>query len=98
MSRSGSTGVEHDPRFAIFLGNLPFGIEDETLRAKFEKCGDIESVRIVRDKKTNAGKGRKILHTVNKDKIKILISGRIPQLVIYFLRSVPFFILLNHKE
>lgn len=57
MSRSDSTGAAHDPKCSIFVGNMPFAIEDEILRSKFEKCGEIESVRIIRDKKTNAGKG-----------------------------------------
>lgn len=57
VTRSDSTGAEHDPRCAIFVGNVPFAMEDEALRAKFEQCGEIESVRIIRDKKTNAGKG-----------------------------------------
>ena len=58
VSRSDSTGAAYDPKCAIFIGNMPFAIEDEVLRSKFEKCGEIDSVRIVRDKKTNAGKGR----------------------------------------
>lgn len=61
VSRSDTTGAEHDPKCAIFVGNIPFALEDEALRAKFEKCGEIESVRIIRDAKTNAGKGNKII-------------------------------------
>lgn len=57
MSRSDTTGFTHDPKLSVFVGNLPFALEDEALRAKFENCGDIESVRIVRDKQTNIGKG-----------------------------------------
>ncbi|GBP77023.1 RNA-binding protein 34 [Eumeta japonica] len=56
VNRSDTTGA-YDPRRALFVGNLPFAVEDETLRAKFEKCGEIVSVRIIRDKKTNVGKG-----------------------------------------
>ncbi|XP_069362935.1 nucleolin-like isoform X1 [Maniola hyperantus] len=54
---SESTGVPHDPKCSIFVGNMPFTLEDEALRSKFEKCGEIESVRIVRDRATCIGKG-----------------------------------------
>ena len=34
----------------MFVGNLPFNMEDEVLRAHFEEeCGPIVSVRIIRD-------------------------------------------------
>lgn len=64
VSRSDSTGAEHDPKCSVFVGNIPFALEDEGLRERFEKCGEIDSVRIVRDKKTNAGKGSSHIHLV----------------------------------
>ena len=47
----------HDHKRCVFVGNLPFDVQDEELWTHFERCGDIEFVRIVRDKKTNIGKG-----------------------------------------
>ena len=41
----------------MFVGNLPFDVQDEDLYSHFSRCGEIEFVRIVRDKKTNIGKG-----------------------------------------
>ena len=41
----------------MFVGNLPFDVQDEDLYRYFLRCGDIEFVRVVRDKKTNIGKG-----------------------------------------
>jgi nucleolar protein 12 len=41
----------------IFIGNLVFDIEDEELWAHFHVCGEIENVRVIRDKETNFGKG-----------------------------------------
>lgn len=35
----------------------PADTEEEALRQAFVECGDVESVRIVRDSKTGAGKG-----------------------------------------
>uniref|UniRef100_A0A2H1WYZ8 SFRICE_020808 n=1 Tax=Spodoptera frugiperda TaxID=7108 RepID=A0A2H1WYZ8_SPOFR len=74
VSRSSSTGAEHDPKCSIFIGNLPFAMEDEALRAKFEKCGEIQSVRIVRDKKTNAGKGFGYVNFESKDGVELALA------------------------
>ena len=32
-------------------------IEEESIRSHFEDCGEIENVRVIRDRKTNLGKG-----------------------------------------
>ena len=42
---------------SIFVGNLPFTADEEKLRSCFGDCGDVESVRIIRDAKTGIGKG-----------------------------------------
>ncbi|KAH3675135.1 hypothetical protein WICMUC_002791 [Wickerhamomyces mucosus] len=42
---------------AIFVGNLDFEEKEEELWKIFNSCGEIENVRIVRDSKTNVGKG-----------------------------------------
>ncbi|KAI9249659.1 hypothetical protein BDA99DRAFT_215104 [Phascolomyces articulosus] len=47
----------HDRKRSIFVGSLPFDAEEEELWVFFNDCGDIEYVRIVRDKTTNIGKG-----------------------------------------
>eukprot|EP00002_Diphylleia_rotans_P002387 TRINITY_DN1150_c0_g4_i2.p1 TRINITY_DN1150_c0_g4~~TRINITY_DN1150_c0_g4_i2.p1 ORF type:complete len:485 (-),score=132.62 TRINITY_DN1150_c0_g4_i2:112-1566(-) len=41
----------------IFVGNLPFETENESLFQHFAQCGEVEGVRIVRDKETGLGKG-----------------------------------------
>lgn len=47
-----------DNKRTIFVGNLDFDEVEESLWTYFIKqCGDVESVRIVRDAKTNIGKG-----------------------------------------
>ncbi|XP_046973064.1 RNA-binding protein 34 [Vanessa cardui] len=74
VSRSDTTGAAHDPKCAVFVGNIPFALEDETLRAKFEKCGEIESVRIIRDKKTNAGKGFGYINFSSKDGVELALA------------------------
>ena len=52
----GNPGVK-DHKRCVFVGNLPFDVQDEDVWSTFERCGEIEFVRIVRDKKTNIGKG-----------------------------------------
>eukprot|EP00977_Amphora_coffeiformis_P006018 scaffold1291_cov136-Amphora_coffeaeformis.AAC.7 len=54
---------EYDARRSVFIGNLPYQADEESLRATFvEACPDwkdedIEGVRIVRDKETHKCKG-----------------------------------------
>lgn len=52
-----SNNKQHDRKRSVFLGGLPFDAEEEELWKFFEDCGEIESVRTVRDSKTNVGKG-----------------------------------------
>jgi nucleolar protein 12 len=46
-----------DMKRSIFMGNLPFNVEDEVIWNHFQSCGAIESVRIIRDPTTQYGKG-----------------------------------------
>ncbi|PWW79225.1 RNA-binding domain-containing protein [Tuber magnatum] len=46
-----------DPKRCVFIGNLDFEAQEENLWRHFGTCGKVESVRIVRDSKTNVGKG-----------------------------------------
>ncbi|KND02361.1 uncharacterized protein SPPG_02831 [Spizellomyces punctatus DAOM BR117] len=48
---------KHDVKRSVFVGALPFDINEEAVRAHFSQCGDIEYVRLIRDKTTNVGKG-----------------------------------------
>jgi nucleolar protein 12 len=52
-----ATPKNHDRKKSVFIGNLPFDAQEEELWEFFKECGDIENVRIVRDAKTNIGKG-----------------------------------------
>jgi nucleolar protein 12 len=46
-----------ETHLSIFVGNLPFTADEEKLRSCFSDCGDVKSVRIIRDAKTGIGKG-----------------------------------------
>ncbi|XP_051880757.1 RNA-binding protein 34 isoform X2 [Pristis pectinata] len=47
----------HDHRRSIFLGNLSYDIQENDVRDHFSECGEVECVRIVRDKESGMGKG-----------------------------------------
>ncbi|SCU96541.1 LAMI_0F06898g1_1 [Lachancea mirantina] len=49
--------AEQDKKRSVFVGNLDFEESEENLWTYFETCGAIEYVRIIRDPKTNLGKG-----------------------------------------
>ncbi|KAK3808546.1 MAG: hypothetical protein J3Q66DRAFT_355066 [Benniella sp.] len=48
---------KHQPKKSVFVGNLSFDAQEEDLWNFFKDSGDIENVRIIRDSKTNLGKG-----------------------------------------
>ncbi|XP_074804965.1 RNA-binding protein 34 isoform X3 [Natator depressus] len=52
-----SKATSHDNKRSIFVGNLSYEIEDDTVREHFSECGNVVAVRIVRDKNTGTGKG-----------------------------------------
>lgn len=39
------------------MGNLPYDITEHPLREHFEDCGNVEAVRLVRDRESGMGKG-----------------------------------------
>ncbi|KAK9454171.1 hypothetical protein V1511DRAFT_502947 [Dipodascopsis uninucleata] len=50
--------AKQDTKRSVFIGNLDFECNDEELWAHFDKnVGEVEYVRIIRDSKTNVGKG-----------------------------------------
>lgn len=47
----------YDGKKAVFVGNVPFSVEENSLIRLFSKCGELDGVRIIRDKETGVGKG-----------------------------------------
>lgn len=41
----------------IYVGNLSYGVTEDSLRAKFEEFGEVSSVKIINDKFTGKSKG-----------------------------------------
>ena len=54
---SSAAAAKHDASRCVFLGNLPFDIAEETLWTLFERCGPVQYVRLVREQRTQQGKG-----------------------------------------
>lgn len=52
-----SKSSSHNNKNTVFVGNLPYDLDDEALREHFSDCGPIEGVRIIRDKGSGIGKG-----------------------------------------
>ncbi|XP_051967119.1 RNA-binding protein 34 isoform X2 [Xyrauchen texanus] len=52
-----SQQTAHDHKRSIFVGNLPYDIMELPLRQHFEECGNVEAVRLVRDRESGMGKG-----------------------------------------
>ncbi|KAM9857452.1 RNA-binding protein 34 isoform 2-T2 [Aulostomus maculatus] len=49
--------VSHDHKRSVFVGNLPFELNELAFRRHFEECGHVEAVRLVRDQNSGLGKG-----------------------------------------
>ena len=41
----------------LYVGNLNWSLTEEELKAVFTECGDVKSVKIIRDRETNRSKG-----------------------------------------
>ncbi|XP_062980431.1 RNA-binding protein 34 [Elgaria multicarinata webbii] len=52
-----SKSSSHDNKRSIFVGNLPYEIDDVVVRNHFSECGNVAGVRLVRDRNTGTGKG-----------------------------------------
>ena len=51
----------------VYVGNLPFSIDDEKLRELFAPFGDIEEVQVIKDKFSGRSKGFGFVTFANKE-------------------------------
>lgn len=65
---------DRNTKLAVFVGNLAFEAEEEALRTHFAGCGQIESVRIVRDRKMASGKGFGYINFESEDAVEIALQ------------------------
>ncbi|KAK6175642.1 hypothetical protein SNE40_014053 [Patella caerulea] len=59
---------------SVFVGNLPFDVNEEDIRKMFKVCGDIENIRIIRDNKTGFGKGFCYVVFKTKDCVELALK------------------------
>ncbi|XP_045126300.1 RNA-binding protein 34-like isoform X2 [Portunus trituberculatus] len=69
-----SQGSNRNTKLAVFIGNLAFEAEEEALRSHFASCGEMESVRIVRDKKMSSGKGFGYVNFMSEDAVEMALQ------------------------
>ncbi|KAM9155895.1 RNA-binding protein 34 [Pangshura tecta] len=69
-----SKATSHDNKRSIFVGNLSYEIEDDTVREHFSECGNVVAVRIVRDKNTGIGKGFGYVLFENTDAVHLALK------------------------
>ena len=58
----------------IYVGNLPFNVEEEDLRKIFEEYGEVVSAKVITDKFTGRGKGFGFVEMKNDDEAKTAIE------------------------
>ncbi|CAK9822703.1 RNA-binding protein 34 [Anthophora retusa] len=63
-----------DGKRSVFLGNLKFNIDEETIRNHFKQCGEIESIRIIRDNMTGIGKGFGYVNFKTEDAVTLALE------------------------
>ena len=58
----------------IYIGNLNFTVDEEKLRTIFERYGEVNSVRIIKDKETGENKGYGFVEMKNNEEGKRAIQ------------------------
>ena len=49
--------VNKDKRLDIYVGNIPWKVDDDELKELFSQYGDVESATVIKYKDTNRSKG-----------------------------------------
>lgn len=65
---------QRDVKRCVFVGNLSFNVSDETLWSFFSDCGDIDYVRVVRDHKSNVGKGFGYVQFLDRSSVALALK------------------------
>lgn len=56
-----------DERTTLYVGNLPYRVNENTVKSHFAKYGDVDSVRLMRDRKTGKRKGFGFVEVASND-------------------------------
>ncbi len=60
----------------IYAGNLPWGLTEEELRETFEAFGEVETVKIIKDKFTGRSRGFGFVEMPNREEAEAAISKK----------------------
>lgn len=58
----------------VYVGNLPYQVTEEELQSTFEGCGDIDTIRIIKDRDTGRSKGFAFVSFVTADSAQNALS------------------------
>ena len=67
---------EANKKMSIFVGNLPFNLEEDEFRGHFSQCGQIEAVRLIRDSSSGVGKGFGYVTFDNEDSVQLALKSK----------------------
>ncbi len=58
----------------LFVGNLSYGVTDESLKEFFEAAGTVESAKVITDRETGRSRGFGFVEMSNEDEAKKAID------------------------
>ncbi len=58
----------------LYVGNLPFSVNDNTLREKFASIGSVDSAKVITDRDTGRSKGFGFVEMSSDDEAQAAIS------------------------
>ncbi|GAA6118951.1 RNA-binding protein [Acidovorax sp. FG27] len=59
----------------IYVGNLPYSVDDEALRSNFSEFGGVSSAKVMMDRDTGRSKGFGFVEMVSADVAQAAING-----------------------
>ncbi|CAH1733253.1 unnamed protein product [Aphis gossypii] len=69
-----NSGHKQNMKKGIFIGNLPYSIQEDEIWDYFKDCGSISAVRIVRDNATGVSKGFGYVDFENKESVELAMQ------------------------
>jgi nucleolar protein 12 len=69
-------GRKHDFETTLFVGNLPWVVDEEEIRDFFQEAGEVLNVRVIRDPNTQIGKGFCYVQMKTKQDLKVALETR----------------------
>jgi RNA recognition motif-containing protein len=59
----------------LFIGSLPFAVDDQQLRELFEPFGTVDSAKVIMDRETGRSRGFGFVEMSTEDEAKAAIDG-----------------------